>query len=142
LGAFSIKGKASLAGRQNSLHYQQTLTAHLLPFGDTEHGGNYIFQHDNASIHSSASTRQFLSDVNVRVMDWPALSPDLNPIVNLWSIIVCDVYDAGKQYDPVIELERAVKAAWDRIPLVTLVRTHDSCRRCQLTASTNCACNT
>lgn len=114
-GAFSSKGKARLAtliGHQNSMDYQQTLTTHLFPFGDAVHNGSYIFQHDNASIHASGSTRTFLSDMNVAVLDWPALSPDLNPIENLWGIIVRKVYDAGTQYSTVADLENAVKAAW------------------------------
>jgi hypothetical protein len=29
----------------------------------------------------------FLEDDNVQHVDWPAMSPDLNPIKNLWSTI-------------------------------------------------------
>jgi hypothetical protein len=71
-GAFSAKGKARLAtlvDRQDFLAYQQTLTTHLLLFGDVVHDGHYTFQHDNASIHASASTNEFLSDLNVTVLD-------------------------------------------------------------------------
>ena len=44
-----------------------------------------IFMHDNAPPHRANVTKQFLVDENVPTMDWPAVSPDMNPIENVWS---------------------------------------------------------
>ena len=44
------------------------------------HGPNVTFMRDNSPPHSAAITRQFLAISNVSVLDWPANSPDLNPI--------------------------------------------------------------
>ena len=41
-------------------------------------------------------------------MDWPALSPDLNPIENLWDIVARQVYGQGKQYDSKVSLTGAI----------------------------------
>ena len=70
---------------------------------------------DNATPHVSASTKLFLERHGIRILEWPACSPDCNPIENLWGIIVRRVYEAGKCYQTVEELEKAILAVWDNI---------------------------
>jgi hypothetical protein len=41
-------------------------------------------------------------------MDWSALSPGLNPIENLWGILVRAVYADGKQYYTINDLKQAI----------------------------------
>ncbi len=47
---------------------------------------DFIFQQDLAPAHTAKSTKSWLNDRGVGVLDWPANSPDLN-IENLWSIV-------------------------------------------------------
>ncbi len=44
---------------------------------------DFIFQQDLAPTHTAKSTKSWFNDHGVGVLDWPANSPDLNPIENL-----------------------------------------------------------
>lgn len=48
-------------------------------------------------------------------MKWPACSPDINNIENLWGILSQRVYANNKQFRTVPELIRAIRMEWTRI---------------------------
>ncbi len=66
--------------------YQTILENFMLPSADQLFkDADFIFQQDLAPAHTTKSTKSWLNDHGVGVLDWPANSPDLNPIDNLLS---------------------------------------------------------
>jgi hypothetical protein len=60
-----------------------------------------IFMQDNAPSHASYLTKAFLAQhgfVGRKYMNWPAQSPDINPIENYWSVFKSKLYENGRQF--------------------------------------------
>uniref|UniRef100_A0A3B3D7C4 Tc1-like transposase DDE domain-containing protein n=1 Tax=Oryzias melastigma TaxID=30732 RepID=A0A3B3D7C4_ORYME len=53
-----------------------------------------VFQRDNAAAHNIHLTGSF-QEVNLIILDFPASSPDLNSIENIWRWIKREVYKNG-----------------------------------------------
>ncbi len=76
--------------KPTSLHpfTKKFLEHFMLPSGDQLFkDADFIFQQDLAPAHTAKSTKSWLNDHGVGVLDWPANSRDLNPIENLWGIV-------------------------------------------------------
>ncbi|CAJ0584063.1 unnamed protein product, partial [Mesorhabditis spiculigera] len=119
---FSFDGPTSLARctcKMNSSDYLDILEQHLLPFIRANPNVNYTLMQDNASIHKSKKTMEWLKQRNINTLPWPACSPDMNPIENVWGILVREVYGNGQQYANVADLEIAVRRAWLNVPQAT-----------------------
>ena len=76
-----------------------------------------VFQHDNDPKHISKTTIALLKRLRIKVMDWPSMSLDLNPIEHLWRILkwkmeVCKVSNICQLCDVVME-------EWKSIPVAT-----------------------
>jgi transposase len=116
---FSMLGKTHIAvleGSQDAVAYCTTLRNYLLPFARRTHPRGFVFQQDNARIHTARVTTEFLDGHMVNRLAWPALSPDLNPIENLWGILVRAVYEGGRQYESKEALIEAIEREWAKIP--------------------------
>ncbi len=98
----------------NAAIYQEILEHFMLPSADKLYGdADFIFQQDLAPAHTAKSTKSWLNDHGVTVLDWPANSPDLNPIENL-GIVKRKMRDTRPNNAD--ELKATVKETWASIP--------------------------
>ena len=87
---------------------------------------NAIFPQDNAAIHTSKLTKDWFKTKNIKVLDCPTKSPDLNPIENLWGILSRRVYKNKCQFEDGKTLTSCIKQYWNKIPSETLRKLIDS----------------
>ena len=93
---------------------------------------------DGAPGHAAKTTIQELIEQGIRVIQWPAYSPDLNPIDTVWDEMknwIQDNYGEKFSYD---ELRGAVDAAWEHISTEFLNDLVDSMQaRCEAVIRAN-----
>ncbi len=89
--------------------YQDILEHFMLPSADKLYGdADFIFQQDLAPAHTAKGTKSWFNDHGVTVLHWPANSPDLNPIENLWGIVKRKMRDTRPNNAD--DLKAAIKA--------------------------------
>ncbi len=99
----------------NAAIYQEILEHFMLPSADKLYGdADFIFQQDLAPAHTAKGTKSWFNDHGVTVLDWPANSPDLNSIENLWGIVKRKMRDTRPNNAD--DLKAAIKATWASIP--------------------------
>ncbi len=110
-------------GNLNSVEYIKYLDNYLLRSVTyvMEHTNmpTFVLQQDNAGFHTSYLTMEFLKDRGVMTLDWPAKSPDLNIMENIWKMLSDIVYD-GPQINTKEELWGRILYAADRINIDTI----------------------
>ncbi|GFW67329.1 transposable element Tcb2 transposase [Trichonephila clavipes] len=79
-------------------------------------GDKFVFMDDNATCHQTLAVQDCLDSKGIQRLVWPARSPDLNPIENVWYALGRQV--AGRNYPPTNKntLIRALTEEWDKMP--------------------------
>ena len=75
-------------------------------------GHNFVYVQDNAPPHTARDTAAFLDQQDVEVMDWPARSPDMNPIERVCDQMSVWIPEMDDPPSTVSELNNAVCQAW------------------------------
>ena len=75
-----------------------------------------LFQQDNDPKHTCKKAQEWFKNHGFTLLQWPAQSPDLNPIEHLWEHVKRRL--GGYELPPggMLELWERVEAEWDKIP--------------------------
>ncbi|GFT37596.1 transposable element Tcb1 transposase [Trichonephila clavipes] len=115
-----------ILGSRTDLHVQSvTMTGHIYRDGILEQhvrlfrgamGAEFLFMDDNARPHRANIVDECLQSEDITRMEWPAYSPDLNPIEHVWDMLGRRI--AARQPSPTClpELRRALLDEWCNIP--------------------------
>lgn len=134
-GGISSNGRTALVpidGNLNARGYiDDVLEPHAIPqvYGM---GPNAVLQDDNARPHRARIVDQHLQIRHVNRMDWPACSPDLNPIEHLWDQLGRAVRKRVDDRTTLEGLRDLLIQEWNAIPqrnIVNLIRSMR--RRCE-----------
>ncbi|GFV76005.1 transposable element Tcb1 transposase [Trichonephila clavipes] len=124
-GAGWLVWRGIILGSRTDLHVQSvTMTGHIYRDVILEQpihlfrgamGAEFLFMDDNACPHHANIVDECLQSEDITSMDWPAYSPDLNPIEHVWDI---GRRIAAGQPPPtcLLELRRALLDEWCNIP--------------------------
>ncbi|GFT28757.1 transposable element Tcb2 transposase [Trichonephila clavipes] len=104
------------AGSVNGTRYCNEI---LLPYVRLFRGAmglQFLFMDVNAPCHRTVAAEQLLESEDIERMDWPARSPDLNPIEHVWDFLGRRL--AARTLPPVTirELRLALQDEWAAMP--------------------------
>ncbi|GFX43013.1 transposable element Tc3 transposase [Trichonephila clavipes] len=80
-------------------------------------GNDFILMDDNARPHRAGIVEEYLKDHVLERMEWPARSPDLNPIEHLWDYLGREVAALNPPPRSLHELKQGLLCVWSSLPI-------------------------
>ncbi|GFU40507.1 transposable element Tcb2 transposase [Trichonephila clavipes] len=113
-------------GSLTARRYKDEILRPIVDPYDAAIGDDFILMDDNSRKHRAILVEDFLFAEGFVLMEWPACSPDMNPIEHVWDAL--GRRDAGRQppQQTLQELELALLEEWDRIPQLVINSLFDS----------------
>ncbi|CAK9810850.1 Transposable element Tc3 transposase [Anthophora plagiata] len=115
IGYFGKMEIKFIHGKMNSKYYLDLIKQQITKYALCISGSGFIYQQDNAAVHTAKFVKTYFEKEKIPVLSWPARSPDINIIENCWSQLSQAVYKHGKQYENVHELKEAIVAEWSNL---------------------------
>jgi len=120
-GCITYDGVGTLTVTQGNVNSQQYITIldnHLWPV-ICKHfpTGEFICQDDNAPIHRARAVSEYKFRNGIHSMLWPAQSPDINIIENLWYRLKRELKHLPRNLTSASELETAIRVIWNKTPV-------------------------
>lgn len=97
-----------------------------------EIGENFILVDDNARPHRAKGVNRYLQEQGITRMNWPACSPDMNPIEHVWDKLQRQLHMRLSCPDNLEQLAEALTEEWASLPqdfILNLIRSMK--RRCE-----------
>lgn len=132
-GGISMEARTELVvvpGRSlNAPRYvEEILQPHVVPFARNI-GQGFLFMQDNARPHRARSVEEFLNEQNIERIEWPARSPDLNPIEHIWDQLKKRIRSRIQPPSNLSQLRQAALEEWENIPQERVKNLINSMRR-------------
>ncbi|GFS53531.1 transposable element Tcb2 transposase [Trichonephila clavipes] len=129
-----IFDRASVTGDR---YCEEVLLPHVRLFRGAI-GPDFIFMDDNARPHRTLAVEELLESEDITRMDWPAYSPDLNPIEHAWDALGRRIAARLHHPENTQQLKQMLIEEWALLPQEMLHQLVLSMRRrCEATIAIN-----
>jgi hypothetical protein len=116
-------------GTLNAVKYRDDILDPIVLSFLQQRNFDHVFHHDNARYHLARVCQDFLNQNHIRVLPWPALSPDLSPIELLLDELGRRVRHRQNPPETLQWLRDALVHEWNNIPSAFIQRLIGSMRR-------------
>jgi transposase len=118
-GCFSASGFGKLIYFQRNLNAEYMVSLYevgLLPSAEILFGAgcvDWFLQEDNDPKHRSKLAGKWKAENDVKILPWPSMSPDQNPIENVWALMKINI--AKKKIKTIKGLKSELVKEWNNL---------------------------